>query len=54
MAVGYEDSQQRFLVRNSWGEGWGTKGYFTLPYAYLTQPGLASDFWTIRMVSGLN
>jgi C1A family cysteine protease len=54
MAVGYEDSQQWFLVRNSWGQGWGMRGYFTLPYSYLTQPGLASDFWTIRMVSGLN
>lgn len=54
VAVGYEDSQQWFLVRNSWGAGWGMSGYFTLPYAYLTQPALASDFWTIRMVSGLN
>jgi hypothetical protein len=26
-------------------------GYFTLPYAYLIQPGLASDFWTIRLVT---
>jgi len=24
--------------------------YFTLPYAYLTQRSLASDFWTIRSV----
>jgi len=26
------------------------KGYFTMPYAYFIQPGLASDFWTIRLV----
>jgi hypothetical protein len=26
------------------------KGYCTLPYAYLIQPGLARDFWTIRLV----
>ena len=51
VAVGYDDSQQAFLVRNSWGAGWGLKGYFTLPYAYLTQRGLSSDFWTIRMVA---
>lgn len=51
MAVGYDDAQQRFIVRNSWGTGWGMAGYFTLPYAYLIQPGLASDFWTIRLVS---
>lgn len=50
MAVGYDDGNSWFLVRNSWGAGWGMKGYFTLPYAYLIQPGLASDFWTIRLV----
>src|SRR5258708_2368408 len=48
MAVGYDDANGWFIVRNSWGEGWGMAGYFTLPYAYLTQTGLSSDFWTIR------
>ena len=51
MAVGYDDSENWFIVRNSWGAGWGMKGYFTLPYAYLIEPNLASDFWTIRVVS---
>jgi C1A family cysteine protease len=32
------------------GAGWGMNGYFTLPYAYLTDASLASDFWTIRIV----
>ncbi|MGD0330429.1 MAG: C1 family peptidase [Nitrososphaeria archaeon] len=50
MAVGYDDSQNWFIMRNSWGEGWGMKGYFTLPYAYLIDQNLASDFWTIRTV----
>jgi C1A family cysteine protease len=49
-AVGYDDSQQRFIMRNSWGTGWGLQGYFTIPYAYLTNANLASDFWTIRIV----
>jgi C1A family cysteine protease len=50
MAVGYEDTNQWFLARNSWGRGWGLAGYFTLPYTYLIQSGLSSDFWTIRIV----
>jgi C1A family cysteine protease len=50
MAAGYDDASQRFLVRNSWGAGWGMGGYFTLPYAYLSNANLADDFWTIRVV----
>lgn len=50
MAVGYDDVNQWFLIRNSWGLRWGRRGYFTLPYAYLTDPNLADDFWTIRVV----
>jgi C1A family cysteine protease len=51
VAVGYEESNQWFIVRNSWGTEWGMEGYFTLPYTYLTQPNLSSDFWTIRLVA---
>ena len=50
LAVGYDDAKQWFIVRNSWGPGWGDKGYFYMPYAYLANAGLASDFWTIRLV----
>ena len=50
MAVGYEESKQWFIVRNSWGTGWGMKGYFTMPYAYMLSTGLSQDFWTIRLV----
>ncbi len=49
MAIGYDDSKKCFIVRNSWGEGWGDKGYFYLPYGFLTS-GLSSDFWTLRTV----
>jgi C1A family cysteine protease len=51
LAVGYDDSSQRFMVRNSWGTGWGMGGYFTVPYAYLTDGNLSDDFWTIRLVA---
>lgn len=46
MAVGYDQGEKRFLVRNSWGAGWGMDGYFTMPFAYLEK--LAEDFWTVR------
>jgi len=48
MAVGYDDAQKRFLIRNSWGRDWGMKGYFTMPYDYLADRNLSDDFWTIR------
>lgn len=50
-AVGYDDAEQRFHVRNSWGTGWGAQGYCSLPYTYLLDPNLAGDMWTIRRVS---
>jgi C1A family cysteine protease len=52
LAVGYDDSQQRFIVRNSWGKTWGLQGYFTMPYAYLTDNNLADDIWTVRVIAG--
>ena len=50
VAAGYDDASQRFIIRNSWGSKWGQKGYFTMPYAYITESNLADDFWTIRLV----
>ena len=50
LAVGYDDLARRITVRNSWGPDWGLAGYFTMPYDFLTNPSLASDFWTIRQV----
>jgi C1A family cysteine protease len=52
LAVGYDDKNQCFIVRNSWGADWGLAGYCWMPYAYLTNPTLSSDFWTIRVVEG--
>jgi Papain family cysteine protease len=33
---GFSDSRGALHVANSWGTGWGVKGYCWLPYAYLT------------------
>jgi C1A family cysteine protease len=51
MAVGYDDKAKRLIIRNSWGDGWGLKGYFTMPYEYVMDGNLSDDFWTIRLVS---
>lgn len=48
LCCGYDDSSARFICRNSWGAGWGMAGNFTIPYSYLTDADLASDFWTLR------
>jgi len=50
MAVGYDDKKQVAIIRNSWGTGWGAKGYFYMPYGYISSNNLCDDFWTIRIV----
>ena len=42
--IGYDDVKQVFICANSWGVGWGDKGYCYIPYAYLLNPSMASDF----------
>lgn len=48
--VGYDDTKNSFYARNSWGSSWGLKGYFFIPYTYLSNSKLASDAWTIQLM----
>ncbi len=49
--VGYDESRSAFLCRNSWSSTWGIAGYFWMPMDYVTNPGLADDFWVIEVAS---
>lgn len=52
VAVGYDDEEERFITRNSWGNKWGVSGYFTIPYEYLADKNLAADMWMILKEDG--
>jgi C1A family cysteine protease len=51
MAVMFDDDKKVFGCRNSWGTNWGDKGYFYLPYDYILNSDLASDFWIITSLN---
>ncbi len=36
LAIGYNDAGQYFIVKNSWGTGWGESGYFRIAYSQLS------------------
>ena len=65
-AVGYEDAMKirnassgdiettgALFIRNSWGTGWGDRGYGWLPYDYVLR-GLAVDWWSILKAEWVN
>lgn len=49
-AIDYDFEMGGFWCVNSWGKGWGVGGQFFMPTPYITNPNLADDFWTIRMI----
>lgn len=46
--VGYDQSSQTLLVRNSWGTDWGQEGYCTLKFDYFKNSNLFFDPVTLR------
>jgi C1A family cysteine protease len=55
--VGYDDTMSGpagtgyFIVRNSWGTGWGQSGYFYMPYSVINNANMSSDFWAVTQVT---
>jgi C1A family cysteine protease len=43
LLVGYDNDRQVYIVRNSWGTGWGDAGYAYMPFSYIDAAG-ANDF----------
>lgn len=48
LAVGYNNYQRAFIVRNSWGAKWGAGGYFYFPYKLMFDPNMANDFFVLQ------
>jgi C1A family cysteine protease len=48
VCVGYTATS--WIMRNSWSEFWGDRGYFYLPLAFLVDERLTSDLWRIIAV----
>ena len=46
LIIGYNDADQYFIVKNSWGIGWGEGGFFRIAYSQLTSQVQFGD-WTI-------
>lgn len=50
LAVGFDNSRESFIIRNSYGPEWGIKGHFYMPYSYVLNKDYCNDFWVIQKV----
>lgn len=51
VVVGYSDDTKYFVVRNSWGEQFGDKGYCYIPYSYICDPELNRMACIVKEIS---
>lgn len=50
LIIGYNDATQRFTCANSWGSSWGDRGLCYIPYAYVLDSILSSDFCQLNFI----
>ncbi|MGE5086857.1 MAG: C1 family peptidase [Bacillota bacterium] len=50
--VGYDDTKQAFIIRNSWGEEWGEKGFGYVSYDDSSGVGDSTWFYNMQPMSG--
>ena len=47
VAIGFNDASEVFTILNSWGHTWGHNGCFYMPYKFIKNSGMCSDFWKL-------
>ena len=52
LIVGYDDVEQYFIVKSSWGADWGEAGYFRIDYSEMNSNTLFG-LWTIAYRNGI-
>jgi C1A family cysteine protease len=51
LIVGYNKNRNVFIVRNSWGTGWGEGGYFYMPLQVIQNTNMSGDFLIIKSLA---
>lgn len=50
LIVGYDLDEKAYIVRNSWGAGYGQNGYINIPFAVMERHAHPDQFWTIGAI----
>jgi hypothetical protein len=54
LVVGYDDAEKTWLVRNSWGDDYGEKGYVRIPYDLASKYVWNDDMWVMGSLATLD
>jgi len=50
LIVGYDLAEKLYIVRNSWGAGYGKDGYIFIPFEVMERHAHPDQFWTIGAI----